>query len=204
MSSATATALKTVLRQEMRKILSDLPAETVRRESKIVTDIIFSIPEYQMSSNISIYTSLPKGEINTRDLIKDALEQGKSCYVPRCNPQTGIMDMVKLVSYDDYLSLPLNHWGIPEPGLDEERIIANELDMIIMPGLAFDHKKNRLGHGKGFYDRYLAKYKTKIRSTLPKTVALALDVQVLNDGIIPTDQYDQKPDFILSASKQIV
>jgi 5-formyltetrahydrofolate cyclo-ligase len=60
--------------------------------------------------------------------------------------------MVKLQSYQDYLSLPLNSWGIPEPRIEDGRVdcFANGgLDFIVMPGLAFDSHLNRIGYGKG-------------------------------------------------------
>ncbi|CAI2178257.1 11603_t:CDS:2 [Funneliformis geosporum] len=126
-------------------------------------------------------------------------QERKICYVPRWNNDE--MEMVKLHSYKDYLSLPVNRWNIPEPNHDESRDIASELDLIIMPGLAFDLQGNRLGHGKGYYDKYLAKcqriYNDK-NKPIPKTIALVLESQILKDKLIPTTQYDQKPNLIIS------
>ena len=61
------------------------------------------------------------------------------------------MQMVRINSLADYESLPINRWGIPEPTWEEKREEALEsgLDLVIMPGLAFDRTKARLGHGKG-------------------------------------------------------
>lgn len=62
---------------------------------------------------------------------------------------------------------------------------------------------NRLGHGRGYYDSYLSAYEaraTKLRHARPKTVALALDQQVLREGrTVPTDEHDRKPDLIVTA-----
>lgn len=66
--------------------------------------------------------------------------------------------MVELKSWDDYKTLPKNSWGIPEPTPQEQRVNCFEvggLDLIIMPGLAFDKQGNRIGYGKGYYDRFL-------------------------------------------------
>ncbi|KAF9344540.1 hypothetical protein BGX34_005565, partial [Mortierella sp. NVP85] len=81
----------------------------------------------------------------------------KSCYVPRCKGK--IMDMVKITSWEDFLSLPKNKWGIPEPKFDDlrENETDHGLDLIVMPGLAFDQEGTRLGHGRGYYDNYLIK-----------------------------------------------
>ncbi|CAG8668603.1 18266_t:CDS:2, partial [Gigaspora rosea] len=73
-----------------------------------------------------------------------------TCYVPQ---------MVKLESLNDYSSLKVNKWNIPEPDHDQNRDIATQLDLILMPGLAFELNRNRLDHGKGYYDKYLTKYR---------------------------------------------
>ncbi len=69
------------------------------------------------------------------------------------------MEMVRVRSLQDYQSLPINSWGIPEPLSGDNRETAHNyggLDLIIMPGLVFDRQRTRLGYGKGYYDRYIA------------------------------------------------
>lgn len=71
-------------------------------------------------------------------------------FVPRCHLLE--MQMVLLESYQDYVSLPINSLGIPEPLWEQERKTPSDfggLDLVIMPGLVFDREKTRLGHGKG-------------------------------------------------------
>jgi 5-formyltetrahydrofolate cyclo-ligase len=68
--------------------------------------------------------------------------------------------MVELGSMQDFESLAKNSWGIPEPSPSDGRLDcfqANGLDLILMPGLAFDTNGNRIGYGKGYYDRFLQK-----------------------------------------------
>ncbi|RUS19096.1 hypothetical protein BC937DRAFT_87996 [Endogone sp. FLAS-F59071] len=154
----------------------------------------------------------------------------KACYVPRWGKDE--MEMVRLESWEDYLSLPVNRWNIPEPSHDQVRDNALDnggLDLIIMPGLAFDITRNRLGHGKGYYDRYLTKCNEWARATgrlrprtaawliddklcgwpLPfhftaiSTVALALEAQMLEADQIPTDETDHKPDLIITAERVV-
>jgi len=76
---------------------------------------------------------MPRNEIQTQTIINDIFEKGKTCFVPRWCPDS--MEMVKLHSLKDYLSLPVNRWNIAEPSHDEEREIAVQLDMIVMPGM---------------------------------------------------------------------
>ena len=129
---------------------------------------------------------MPKGEISTTDIVLDAFDKGKCIFVPHTfklrSPPIGgpnsAMDMVSLHSLEDYKSLKPDAWGIPTPNdisiierrkclggaeidLKKDREISIELedlDMIVMPGMAFDKGLARLGHGKGFYDFFLQRY----------------------------------------------
>ncbi|KAF8934427.1 hypothetical protein BGZ58_005702, partial [Dissophora ornata] len=151
-------ALKNTIRKDMRPKLAALEPEEIKRQSLIVTEKLFELPVFKESQNVSVYISM-HGEICTRDIIQTLLHQNKSCYIPRC--QGKVMDMVKIDSWEDFLSLPKNSWDIPEPKMDEVRENALDtqhgLDLIVMPGLAFDRTGTRLGHGRGYYDNYLVK-----------------------------------------------
>ncbi|CAG8572408.1 220_t:CDS:2, partial [Diversispora eburnea] len=124
---------KSAIREEMRNLLKQIPIDIIERESAIVSDKVLTSKEYL---------------------------NNKICYVPRWNKDA--MEMVRLLSYQDYISLPVNRWNIPEPSHDNNYEI----------GLAFDLQRNRLGHGKGYYDKYLAKCKNWAKENnrqLPKT-----------------------------------
>ncbi|KAJ1741725.1 hypothetical protein LPJ78_001695 [Coemansia sp. RSA 989] len=132
---------------------------------------------------------MDKGELQTYMLIKDAWKNGKTVYVPRCVGQND-MQMVRLEGQDDLDSLPRNKWGIPEPATDRAAVDPLLLDFIVVPGVAFDREGNRCGHGRGYYDRYLAK------ATNAFTCAVCLSDQVLDQ--VPADEHDKKPDIILA------
>ncbi|CAG8724264.1 11457_t:CDS:2 [Dentiscutata erythropus] len=164
-------ALKKTLRKEMGSLLNQIPLEKIEEESAIVVEKVISSQEYLSSTHISVYLSMPKAEISTKSIIHDIFSKGKICYVPRWDGDS--MEMVKLESLKDYTSLKINKWNIPEPDHDQNRDIATQLDLIIMPGLAFDLNRNRLGHGKGYYDKYLTKCRQW--SKPPLTTELSLD-----------------------------
>ncbi|CAG8572573.1 28184_t:CDS:2, partial [Gigaspora margarita] len=175
--SQPVRAIKKTLRKEMRNLLDQIPLEKIEEETQghaqkimdcqnimdvkniidcaIVTEKVFSSQEYLSSTHVSVYLSFPKAEISTKSIILDIFNKGKICYVPRWDGD--YMEMVKLESLNDYSSLKVNKWNIPEPDHDQNRDIATQLDLILMPGLAFDLHRNRLGHGKGYYDKYLTK-----------------------------------------------
>ena len=129
---------------------------------------------------------MPKGELSTHSVVLDALRQEKRVFIPfigstkQPGPDSSksVMDMVSLHSQEDYISLEPDSWGIPTPSvsstekrtriLGDDDLVSKEpigsangtenLDLVIVPGIAFDQKLNRLGHGKGFYDLFFQRY----------------------------------------------
>lgn len=126
---------------------------------------------------------MPEGEISTASIVHDALAQGKKVFIPytyrrsvqpELKPKS-IMDMVELHSTKDLENMQPDKWNIPTPGADSIKERKNcfgglglsegdtdaisgveaGLDLIVMPGMAFDADFGRLGHGKGFYDFFL-------------------------------------------------
>ncbi|MCJ1478577.1 hypothetical protein MMC13_007258 [Lambiella insularis] len=126
---------------------------------------------------------MPSGEVTTRGIVEDALRRGKKVFVPYLykenvdgETKVSVMDMVSLKSEDDYHSLRADRWGIPIPdpasmtnrssslGNNGEEHGIGRLDMIVMPGVAFDRERRRLGHGKGYYDFFLHRYQIRLDS----------------------------------------
>lgn len=152
--------------------------------AKIVFQTLRDQTAYNNSRSLSVYLSMPSGEISTDAIVRDALESGKRVFVPyfykATEPAEGspksIMDMVQLSSLHDYENLEPDKWGIPTPskesiaernnsfgGTGKSENISqtsqlsteNALDLILLPAMAFDRRLGRLGHGKGFYDYFL-------------------------------------------------
>lgn len=140
-----------------------------------VTRNVTALPEYVNASSLSIFLSMPGREISTTDIVLDALSKQKQVFIPYIHAdegsQTKSMHMLRLNDEEDLLSLKPDAWGIPSLSTDTihnrdnalggkgpssvNSLTQQKLDLIFMPGMAFDHSKNRLGHGKGFYDKYL-------------------------------------------------
>jgi 5-formyltetrahydrofolate cyclo-ligase len=169
---------------------------------------------------------MPTGEIQTDAIVRHALESGKKVFVPYLHKsQTpssdtprSVMEMVDLRSLSEYDSLKRDSWGIPtidaESVQKREHILGNstketaQLDIILMPGVAFDMDPKsgfvrRLGHGKGFYDYFLYRYTQgreshiKEPSKNPGTgvllYGLALEEQFLQaeaDPPVPVGEHD--------------
>lgn len=157
--------------------------------ASLATERLLALPEYQSARRVSIYLSMPAGEMMTRDIVRDAFRRGKQVFVPYIYKHGGsaetkpssIMEMLALRSIEDYESLQPDGWGIPT--LDASSVADREnclggnglrgedgalkedscgLDFIVVPGMAFDDGRRRLGHGKGYYDRFINRYRSNV------------------------------------------
>lgn len=143
------------------------------------------------------FLSMP-GEVDTEPLVGAALAGGRRVAVPRI--EGGEISFVPLAP--DYLSWPRDRFGIPEPpaGLASLDLaeIATSCGMILVPGLAFDPAGRRLGRGKGYYDRFLARLEAAEallpgRPVAPR-VGLALELQVV--AAVPAEEHDRRVDWL--------
>ncbi|XP_010875104.1 5-formyltetrahydrofolate cyclo-ligase isoform X2 [Esox lucius] len=139
-------------------------------------------------------------EVRTEDILHHVFKHGKTCFMPKylTRDTSNHMDMVKLNSMEDMMSLPLTSWNIRQPSDDditrEEALETGGLDLILMPGLGFDRSGKRLGRGKGFYDTYLKRCMNHPKGK-PYTIALAFKEQLCED--IPVNDNDVLIDEVL-------
>jgi 5-formyltetrahydrofolate cyclo-ligase len=188
---------KIVFRKEMKSTLSKVTKSSIIQQSTNLTKKLLANTQYKAAKKISIFLNM-KGEISTHEIVQNIFEAGKQCFVPLCTKDT--MKMVEIKSFNDYLTLTKNSWGIPEPLVTESRQTTFEVgvDLIIMPGLAFDRQGNRIGYGKGYYDRFLLKsFKLAVENgwEKPATIAIALKEQLVDK--VPVEDTDIKPDVIM-------
>ncbi|GLH01773.1 5-formyltetrahydrofolate cyclo-ligase [Gryllus bimaculatus] len=108
------------------------------------------------------------------------------------------MEMVQVSSEAELAALPMNRWGIRQHADDAPSVRsvfdAGRLDVVLMPGQAFTADGRRLGRGKGYYDRFLARCRSELRPP-PATLALAFRQQLLPD--LPTTRRDARVDAVL-------
>ncbi len=125
--------------------------------------------------------------MDTFPLIRQAWEQGKRVTVPCAD---FIEKKMTFHQINDFTNLEERAFGLKEPDPKKSPLVpVKELDLIIVPGLAFDQEGARLGFGGGFYDRFLPKVRAK-------TIALAFSCQLVS--VVPTEEHDQKVDHIIS------
>mgnify|MGYP006273109337 CR=1 FL=1 len=143
---------KEQLRQHHHFLRRSLQPNEWRSESRLIIKRLLETEKYQQASSIHTYVSMEKNrEVNTTDLIAESLKREKRVVVPR------MTDDGKLThhSINSIQQLKKNRWGVMEPENVRE-ISIDASTLIIVPMLAADFKRNRLGYGKGYYDRFLS------------------------------------------------
>lgn len=198
---------KQQLRKHLRSAMKKLTAEDINDQSNSVWKKVFELPLYRSAKSVGLFLSMPMGEINTDLILEHCVQNEKHIYVPEVGKNFELCDMeLRKVILNPTESMahtpndmfhktwPTNKWCIPEPPADMPTITAKpgDIDLMIVPGLGFDRTRNRLGQGKGYYDRFIAKM-TKDGETLP-LVAVALKPQLVEDTRIPVAPYDQQID----------
>lgn len=160
--ASTAGARKALLRKEVKAVLRGVTPEACLSQSAAVAAALYRLPVYRASRAVSVYLPIA-GEVFTHDIIRQCLADDKAVYIPKV---TGMrsedMDMLKVTSVEQFLRFPVNKWNIPEPTDAEAEGMANgldtgDIDLVLVPAMAFDARCNRLGRGKGFYDCFLGR-----------------------------------------------
>lgn len=162
------------------------PDTKVELDKKIFSELINS-EAYKNASVIFVFVSF-KSEVDTHEIIKQALKDSKTICVPRINAKEREMEIFKINSLEE---LKEGYYGILEPGEDCPAVNGNNIDIVLMPGAAFDRQGGRIGYGGGFYDRFLSRMNKKVDK-----IALAYDFQILDR--VPMDEFDVRVDGIVT------
>lgn len=131
-------------------------------------------------------------EVNTEEFIRKSLQYSKEIYAPICNINNYTMIASRVENFD---SLTKNAYGILEPKFSDASNVM--FDAIIVPGAAFDIKGNRIGYGKGYYDKFIDALEYNVVK-----IGLCYDFQLLDN--IPTEEHDAKMDIIITESRMVI
>ena len=177
-------------KKSLRKIMREKRKLMDKSEKNILDknlrEKLFETEEYKNSKVIFVYVSTEE-EINTTEIIKRAFVDGKVVTVPKVM-KNGEMRALKINSLDE---LKVGYFNILEPSESAEDL-SDIVDLVIVPGLAFDKENKRLGYGGGFYDRFFEKYKECFK------ISLCYDYQFV-ETVYP-EKYDISVDRIISNS----
>ena len=174
---------KKELRQQIKQLKAMTPAAVREVEASMVFNTIRTMPVWQQAQHILCYWSLPD-ELPTHESVNQWLAAGKKIYLPRVKG-----DDLEIVPYHGAQSLDDNNkFHIGEPV--GESVDASCLELIIVPAVALDAHRNRLGRGKGFYDRLLS-------TTNCPTIGVVCDFQMVDE--VPVEQHDRPLDCVVTS-----
>jgi 5-formyltetrahydrofolate cyclo-ligase len=169
-------------------------AQTNKDElSQTICQKFMDLEEYQKANTVLFYIDV-RSEVRTRQALPTALESGKKVIVPWCNA-AGELELFPLDNMDE-LSIGMYKILEPKPelrDLPEKQCKPEDLDLVMVPGVAFDREGARMGHGKGYYDKLLQ----HARPDCP-LIALAFECQLFPE--IPTAHHDIFMDKIVTES----
>ena len=178
--------IKGELRTRFKTLRREMDSQVKAEKDAAILKRLLELPEYKAATLVLTYVSTAI-EVDTLELIRRALAEGKRVAVPYCIP--GKIDMLfcEIFSLDD---LTPGSFGVLEPDPEKQPVLREFSDSVcVLPGLGFDLEGYRLGYGKGYYDRFLSKY--------PGT-NLGVCYNVCLKPLLPHGRYDRMIDVLVT------
>jgi len=161
-----------------------------RRSSEAIWRKVCRLTAFRHAAMVCCYVALPY-EVQTWEMIEDMLSKGKRVAVPVMQPRTKRLLLSEVRDPD--AELAPGPFGVWEPTPAARRVIPlRDVDLVLVPGVGFDRRGHRLGHGEGYFDRFLARLPRHV-----PTVGLAYRFQLLPD--LPTSTHDHAVQTVLTA-----
>ncbi len=180
------------MKQKLREIIlekrNSLTKEDILKKSNKIMEKLFSLPEFKKAKKIMFYVS-KDNEVFTHNMIKELINK-KKILVPVTDYENKNLIISELKNFSD---LEPGYYGVLEPK-KIKKVNPKDIDIVIVPGVVFDKKGNRIGYGKGYYDIFLKKTKAF-------KIGLAFDFQVVEE--IKKEEFDVAIDIIVT-EKEII
>jgi len=147
---------KEIIRKTISSRLQSLEKPYIDESSSKIVERVIQNPFFSASKTLCIYLSMAK-EIQTESLLTACFGQSKKVLIPKViGKHASDMWMLPIQNMDQISSFPKSKWGIPEPSLtefsaDQDMVGSGCIDLIFVPGVAFNSSCGRVGHGKGYY-----------------------------------------------------
>ncbi len=175
------------LRKSILAVRRGMTLEEVASGSDHIADHLCSWPVYQNAKKIMLYLAMPD-EPHLERIIAHALAADKTVCVPHMRETRGLMDAAIISNLDD---LVVGQFNLLVPNPNTLRLLEpSELDLIIVPGVAFAKDGRRLGMGAGYYDRFVPK------ANNAELIGAAWSAQILDS--VPTDPHDRLVNYLLT------
>ncbi|MHB8482336.1 MAG: 5-formyltetrahydrofolate cyclo-ligase [Nitrospiria bacterium] len=181
------------IRKEILARRAELAPEEWKLKSRAIQARLLNREEYRRAKTVHFYIGF-KNEVDTEEVILRSLEAGKQVIVPRMDDKTGRVELSELKDFKK--ELKENRYGIKEPyGPYIRPVNPRSVQLMVLPGVAFDPAGNRIGFGKGFYDKLLSQSRQAV------LIGFAFDFQIVES--IPSEDHDIKMHKVLTEFRTI-
>jgi len=184
---------KAALRSHYLALRAEAHARFGASEQAELERILLSLPAFATARTLMLYASM-RDEVPTHALIKRLLAAGRRVALPVAHAHDKSLTLACLSSPDD---LKPALYGVPEPKAEGRQACpSSSVDVALIPGLAFDMAGHRLGHGLGYYDRFLPSLSCPL-------IGLAYDAQI-SATALPREAHDHPVDYVVSEKRVVV
>ncbi|MGO9016048.1 MAG: 5-formyltetrahydrofolate cyclo-ligase [Dissulfurispiraceae bacterium] len=188
---STAPKGKRLIRKEVISRRDALSLSDRKAKDESIRRRLLALPEFIKARTILFYASF-RSEVDTTELLQNSILNNKTVVLPKVDMENSSLKLYEIRAMEDLVS---GCYGILEPLVNESNRVRDAgIDLMIIPGVAFDEHCNRLGYGKGYYDRLLS-HKNAL------AVGLAYEEQIV--AHIPADAHDIKMDKIITDKRVI-
>lgn len=194
MGGDVIASLKKELRREVIRKRDSLSHEDRVKWSRRICDTLLGLREFQEAKVVHFFLTM-RSEVMTEGAIREALAAGKTVVVPVIDKRHRHLSLSRIRDYDQELTITTHGILEPRPKF-YDFIPLNDVDLMVLPGLAFDVSGHRLGYGAGYYDRLL-----RVGEERPLLLALAFEAQMVD--AIPVGDHDIRMDKIITEKRVI-
>lgn len=192
----SANQQKKEIRRSIIKLRNSLSEDEIKSKSGIIQKKLWKLIEDHGFQSVMFYIAFGS-EVRTQDCINEALKKGLNVIVPICIKSEHFhKELLPSKLSDPFSELTEGTYRILEPKPEFIRPFPpNKIDIVVVPGVAFDEKCYRIGYGAGYYDRFLPKCNKSL------LVALAYEIQIVED--VFHDEWDVPVDYIITEDRII-
>lgn len=170
--------------------------ERHEKSVQIVTNVL-KLEGFRKVNKILMYASM-RSEVETDNIDHAARKLGKEIYYPRVQG-----DKMEFYLADEAMDFEVSAFGVREPMIEADKKFepkTEDVIFVLMPGVVFDQKGNRIGYGGGYYDKYLHCLEQMVESENICKVAVAYECQMVDVGMIDREEHDVRPNYIVTES----
>ncbi|OHW61437.1 putative 5-formyltetrahydrofolate cyclo-ligase [Andreesenia angusta] len=186
---------KSELRREYTQMREAMDQSEVERLSEKIIDTILKLPVFKRAETVMVYLNF-KNEVDSLKMIEESYKAGKKVVIPYCEKET--MEIIPSELNDIETEIVKGKNGYLQTKKDcVKPVPIEDIDLIVVPGIAFDKRCYRLGFGAGYYDRFLRKLNFE-----KPTIGLCYDFQIIHS--IPIEGHDVPLDFVITEERILV